>query len=390
MTPTAPDVPLDFDPASPEVRADPYPYYRYLRDHRPVAFLRSQNWYAVTCHEDVERVLRSPAEFSSAIMLGADRALLGRDPPAHSAVRRIANRIFDAGRMQALEHRIATIARQLVRPLVSDGRGDFVQQCAIELPVRIIAHLLGVEDDRLLDFKRWSAAIAAGPANIPPGRQVEVARQLRQFDRFFADLVATRQRQPGSDVVSALLYDAAGRDLLDPDDVCSLSKLLLIAGNETATNLAGNAMLALFATPGLQQCLRRDPRLCSAWVEETLRFDSPVQLLLRTATSAVEIKETLIPKGAVVAAFLGSANRDERRHRSPDTFELARAGSHLAFGTGPHYCLGAALARLEATIILRTLIEETRDLVFIESAAEVPQMPAIQLRGPQRLLIELR
>lgn len=371
-----------FDLLSPELRRDPYPTYRRLRDEHPVAVVEGMGWHAVTRHADVERVLRSPDEFSSAVMRSADRALLGQDPPAHTGVRKIVSSAFDISRIRAIEEWIGTVARSLVRGFVAAGGGDFVREIAVELPVRVIARLLGIGEDRLADFKTWSEAIVLGASRmIPPGKEAEVARHAEDFDRFFGDLVRCRRERPGDDVVSSLLP-------LAEEDVRSLAKLLLIAGNETTTNLMSNAMLALFTTPGLQQRLRDEPLLCRAWIDETLRFDSPVQVLLRSARTDLRLGGVPVPRGAIVAAFLGSANRDERFFPEPDAFRLDRSRPHLAFGAGPHFCAGASLSLVEATIALSILLEETRHIEPRESLAEVPRIPALQLRGLQRLRME--
>lgn len=376
-----------FDPRSEDARRDPYPHYRRLRDQHAVSFLKCMQWVAVTRHADVARVLRSPGEFSSTIMRSADHTLLGQDPPAHTGVRARVAQAFDAPRIRALVPRIGLTARALVRGFVAAGGGDFVREIAVELPVRIIAHMLGIEDDRLTSFKQWSeSVIMAASRMIPAGRQAELARHVADFDRCFVDLIERRRRQPGDDVVSALLQSSDAAALCD-GDVRSLAKLLLIAGNETTTNLMSNAMLALLTTPGLQQRLRDQPWLCRAWIDETLRFDAPVQILLRRANDAVEIGGTRIPKGATVAAFLGSANRDERQHHVPDSFVLERREPHLAFGAGPHFCLGAWLARLEATIGLSVLVAETRHVEALEDLAQLPRIAALQLRGPQRIFM---
>lgn len=376
-----------FDLLSAGVRRDPYPYYRSLRDENPVAFIERMSWYAVTRHADVERVLRSPGEFSSAIMRGADRALLGQDPPAHTPVRKTVARAFDLTRIRGLEQWIEAAARPLVRAFVKAGGGDFVREIAVELPIRVIAKLLGIDEDRRTEFKEWSEAVVLGASRmIPPGQEEEIARRVADFDHYFGDLIRRRRERPGEDIVSHLVR-ASEACLLAEEDVRSLAKLLLIAGNETTTNLMANGMLALFTVPGLQKRLREEPRLCRAWVDETLRFDAPVQIILRRTQLDVVLGGTLIPKGQAVAAFLGSANRDERHHPDPDAFRLERPEQHLAFGAGPHFCLGASLARLEATIGLSVLLEETRHLEAAESLAEVPRIPALQLRGLQRLRI---
>ncbi len=375
------------DLLAPDVIRNPYPLYRYLRDEHPVAFVEHVSWHAVTRHADVERVLRRPADFSSSIMRSADRALLGQDPPAHTGVRKIAVRAFDATRTRSLEHRVEATARSLVRRFVRAGGGDFVREVAVELPLRVVAHLLGIDEDRLTEFKGWSEAVVLRAGGmVPPEREAEIAQQVEDFDRFFEDLISRRREQPGDDLVSAIL-GAPEASLLEEEDVRSLAKLLLIAGNETTTNLMSNAAVALFTTAGLQERLRAEPRLCRAWVEETLRYDAPVQIVLRRTQGDIELGGMRIPQGQVVAAVIGSANRDERRHPDPDLFRLDRSTPNLAFGAGPHSCLGISLARLEATVGLSILLEETRHIEAMESVTELPRIPSLQLRGPQRLRI---
>jgi cytochrome P450 len=380
-----------FDLLSGELRRNPYPYYRYLRDELPIAFIARHGWYAVTRHEDVERVLRSHAEFSSSIMRSADRALLGQDPPSHTRVRRILSRLFEVTRRPAFEEWIERTARSLISRFVKAGGGDFVRDVAVDLPLLVTAHLLGTGEDRLNEFKEWSEAVVLGASRmIPPGQEAKIKERAERFDRYFADLIRRRREQPpdqlrgSEDIVSALLQAPEACEL-EEQDVRSLAKLLLIAGNETATNLMSNAMLAMFMTAELEERLRQEPQSCRAWVEETLRFDAPVQIILRRTQRDMELHGALIPEGHVVAAFLGSANRDERHHPDPDAFRLHRPQPHLAFGTGPHFCLGASLARLEATIVLSILIEETRHFEAIDCPAEIPRITALQLRGPQRL-----
>jgi cytochrome P450 len=320
-------------------------------------------------------------------MRSADQALLGQDPPAHTHVRRIVSREFNTTRIRALEAWIGVAARSLVCRFVKAGGGDFVRDVAVELPLRITAHLLGIDEDRLTQLKEWSEAVILGASRMaPPGQEGKLAQRVGDLDRYFNDLICRRREQPGEDIVSALLRTPEAWRL-EAEDMRSLAKLLLIAGSETTTNLMSNAMLAMFTTPNLQEQLRAGKGSCRAWVDETLRFDAPVQIILRRARLHLVLDGVQIPKGQVVAAFLGSANRDERRHPDPDAFRLNRSEPHLAFGAGPHFCLGASVARLAATIGLSILLEETRQVESMESLAEVPLIPALQLRGPQRLWI---
>jgi len=371
----------DFDPASASVRRDPYPFYRELRRARPIVFIPRLNAWGVVRHDDVARVLSSPDEFSSRVMRGADPVLLGSDPPAHTHARALAVCAFDAASPRALRPFIVATAEELLRPLIGAGTVDVVARFTAELPLRVMAHLLGIEADRLVMLAEASRAIAVGP---DAAREPGIPELLRGYEIFLRDLVARRARERATDVLSRFL-DAGG----SAEQACSLAKLLIVAGSETTTNLLGNALLAILAMPTLQERLRREPHLVAQCVEETLRFDSPVQIVLRVAARPVRLHSVDIERGHTVAAFIGSANRDERLHPAPDEFRLARSEPHLAFGTAAHHCLGAALARLEATIAFGMLLERTQRLTAAAPLAGVPRVPALQLRGPARLLVEM-
>ena len=372
------------------MRQDPYPYYKRLREDSPVAETTQRGIWVVSRYDDVLSMLGRPDLFSSSIMLRADAALLGTDPPAHTRTRRIVNHAFSAQRVASLEGDIGAIADGIVGRISSLGEFDLMSELAVPLPMIVIAEILGIETGKLEDFKRWSEAVvvdATGTSASLPRSQIQGS--LREFEAFFDRIISDRTLSPGEDLVSALLSPEIPEDRLDSRQVLDVCKLLLIAGNETTTNLIGNAVLALLRNQGELAKVTANPALVPALVEETLRYDAPVQFLNRITTQRVELSGASIPAGAVVMSILGSANRDERKFEDPDRFDVERnPRDHLAFGHGAHFCLGAPLARLEARMSLQALLPLLPRLQAADDQLErVPLVDSIQLRGPKRLLL---
>jgi cytochrome P450 len=239
-------------------------------------------------------------------------------------------------------------------------------------------------------MKRWSdAAVISGSGLRNARRHAEVMVDLAELDAYVRELIKRRSHKPADDFVSVLLR-GEGPKALTPDEVCSFTKLLLIAGNETTTNLIGNAMVILLSRPDLEVRVRADHSLIPAFVEETLRYDTPVQIAQRRATRDVELCGVVIPAGALVMALLASANRDESQFPDPDSFDLARTSeAHVAFGYGAHFCLGAMLARREAAITLQVLLARTRAVRAAEPLDDIQLVESIALRAPARLQIAL-
>ena len=384
---------LEYEPLSPRFRDDPYPVYRRLRDEAPVHFAPEAKMVCVSRHADVGFVLRRADLFSSAAMttvlsgaplsslgpgylLGLLRfllktrinpltvrkrkALISVDGERHEMLRGIVNRGFTPSRIASWEPRVrAIVAAQLAKL----GRGepfDVIEDLAIPLPVTIIAEMLGVDAARRADFKRWSNALlsvmsGAARRGSPDDSPLQDVSDLFIFLR---ETVQERRRHPSDDLVSVLV-DPARDSTLDEIDMVQFVVLLLVAGHETTTNLIGNAALALLEHPNAPERVAREPERVPGLVEEALRFDSPIQVVFRTVTRDTELAGTHIRRGAVVAALLGSANRDERAFPEPDRFDVERdTRGHVAFGFGPHFCLGAALARLEARVALEALVPE--------------------------------
>jgi cytochrome P450 len=245
--------------------------------------------------------------------------------------------------------------------------------------VIVIAEILGVDPERRDDFKRWSDAL------VFSGAMAGVAEDTRrEFRDYFGGVIEERRKEPREDLISVLTR-AEEADTLSPDEVLAFTMLLLIAGNETTTNLIGNAVLALLDNPDQLAKLQADAALVPNAVEEALRFDSPVQLIMRLSTGNTDVGGATIPAGAMVIPMYASANRDERQFADPDRFDITRANArdHVAFGYGPHFCLGAPLARLEAQVALEAVVGRLNGLRRLEERVE--WLPSPLIRGPRRL-----
>jgi cytochrome P450 len=370
-------------------------------------------------HADVSAALKDPATFSSSAMnsvlsdlgpIGPRMALgllgfllrtrvnpfemqrrgslISMDPPRHDALRGIVNRGFAPRRIAAWEARAREIAGAAVRGLRPGAPFDLMEELAVPLPVTLIAEMLGVETSRRRDFKRWSDAIIAlssGAARADPAAS-GILHHFTELYLYLRERVRERRAAPADDLISVLV-DPAREDVLDELDVIQFVVLLLVAGNETTTNLIGNAVHALLDRPEILARMAARPEAVPAVVEEALRFDPPIQMVFRETTRETRLHGVPLPAGSVVALLLGSANRDERVFDAPDRFDPERdTRAHLGFGFGPHFCLGSALARLEARVALEVLAPA---LVGCKrSGAAPPLVDSFLVRGRARLEIE--
>jgi cytochrome P450 len=303
-----------------------------------------------------------------------DSSLIGNDPPRHKQLRDLVSRAFTPRAVANLEPRIAQIADELLDSVIPTGRMDFVRDFSDPLPVIVIAEMLGIPTDDRATFKRWSDDLIGESGDYDSLQsEQEVARRrasLDGMDDYFRKIIDARRKNPRNDLISGLVEAEIDGERLSEDDLLAFCDLLLIAGNVTTTNLLGNAILCLTEHQDQLTRLRQDVGLLPSAVEEVLRFESPVQALSRITAAEVEIRGQSLPEGALVIAFLGSANRDDTVFPHPEQFDIARdPNPNLAFGMGIHFCLGAPLARLESRVALRVLFDRVQDWEIVDQKA---------------------
>lgn len=388
--------------------ADPYPAYREWRRQRPVA-RPQERLFVLSRFADCEAVLADasfgrnepgdqrpfPGRARTRPAGEVDaRSFLRLNPPDHTRLRRLVSRAFTPARVKALTPHIETITGELLDGI--DGKTgpfDLVERLALPLPVRVICELLGVPPSDYALITEWSAALSRA---LDPGFLLTGANRVRQrdarnaFAAYLRGLLPVRRDFPGGDLISALVQVHDEGDALSEDELIGTLMLLLVAGHETTRSLIGGGALALLRHPGQLAVLREHPELTGQAVEEMLRYDPPVQLLMRYALRDAQVAGTPVPAGSFVLLLLGAANRDESVFRDPDSFEIRRddARRQLAFGHGIHFCLGAPLARLEATVALRRLLPL---LSRVRIAAEPEWKPNTVLRGLRQLqLVDAR
>jgi pimeloyl-[acyl-carrier protein] synthase len=403
--------PLGFNPFLPEVREDPYPLYRRLREEDPVHSSLPGLW-VLTRHADCAAILKDHRRFSSdsrnselyqvyrasmgdqeIAMLADDapRSMLFVDPPDHTRMRTLVNKVFTARVVESLRPQMQQIVDGLLDGFTErEGAPvDLVTDLAYPLPIAIICEMLGVPKEDWGLFRHWSGELVL---TLDPLVTLDVLERansaLEGFRQYFDGLYRERRAHPTEDVLSALLEAEEKGDRLSHDELFSTSILLLVAGHETTVNLISNGVLALLRNPDQLRRLQREPSLIRTAVEELLRYDSPVQLIGRTVMDPVEIGGHEIPRGHQVVGVLGAANRDPEQFSDPDRLDIGREDNrHLAFGGGIHFCLGAPLARVEGQIAIGSLV---RRFGTIDLADDNPERrETITLRGLKSLPVRL-
>ncbi len=382
---------------TPEVLACPYDFYRRVRTEAPVHQTPLGFWL-VSRYDDVLSVVRDPERFSSSFSgafaggreptpelraIAAEgyppaNTLLTNDPPSHTQFRGLVNKAFTPKRVAQLEGEIRGIANDLIDRWIDTGRVELVSQFAVPLPLTVIADALGVDRADMADFKRWSDdSVAPLSGLLSPERQLECARSRVEMQHYLAARCEERRSEPRDDLLSDLVharFDGGERagEQLTMAELLNVIEQLLVAGNETTTKLIAAGMLLLIEHPEQMRRVLADPSLVPNLVEEALRMESPVQMLPRVTTVDVELGGVTIPKGSMVMVMYGCANRDEARFEAADRFDVTRANArtHLAFGQGPHFCVGAALARSEARIAFELLLSRAHDWALDASVAE--------------------
>ena len=392
---------------SPEVLECPYPYYQRVREEAPVHQTPLGFW-AVSRYEDVLSVVRNPEVFSSLAQSNSFvttpppevleiakqgyprvNTLLSNDPPSHTQFRNLVNKAFLPKRVAQLEDSIRKITNDLIDAFINDGKVDLVEQFAVGVPLTVIADALGVDRADMPKFKKWSDdSVAPLSGMLTPERQIECAHSRIEFQNYMVDRVHEREANLRDDLLSDLVqarFDSGERagEGMTMAEMLDVIAQLLVAGNETTTKLIAAATLMLIENPEQMAKVRADHSLIPNLVEEALRMEAPVQMLPRFTKDDVEVGGVAIPKGSVVMVMYGCANRDGAKYPNPDMFDIERdnARTQMAFGQGPHFCVGAALARSEARIAFELLLSRLNNIALASVETPTHRELSMTLRG---------
>jgi cytochrome P450 len=357
---------------APEFRANPYPAYAHMLS-RDVYEVKYEGWtdYVVTQYDHVAALLRDPRLVRENTGDGSwtppenwqpyfqmlQHWMLMRNPPDHTRLRGLVNKAFTPAAINRLRGRIEQVADALIDAFPARGEFDLISAYAFELPVRVIADMLGVPVADRERFKQWSNALAAAIDFSDKATVLDAAAQAaRDMTVYMRELIADKRARPADDILSGMVHAEEQGDRLSEDEVIANCGLLLFAGHETTVNLIGNGVYTLLKHPDQLERLKRDPSLVPGAVEEILRYESPVQATARLVSEDVRVGADTLPKGVNVMLVMAAANRDPRHFTHPGRFDLARnEARHQTFGGGIHYCVGAPLARMEGQIGLEKL-----------------------------------
>lgn len=393
----------------PDFYFDPYPVYHELRASDPVHWSDIMGSWVLTRYDDVVATMRDPRRFSNAgrHALSLDRlpehvrkkakpiyehyavGLIHTDPPDHTRMRALINKVFTVRAMESLRPRVQKIVDDLLDAAAPNGQMDVMAALAYPLPVAIISQILGIPAEDNDNFAYWNEGVNELTAS---GRTTEanLARGLPIFQHlraYLRDLIEKRRRDPQDDLLSALVMVEEEGDRLSEEELITNYQTLITAGFETTMNLIGTGLLTLLRHPYQLARLRSDPSLTASAVEELLRYETPFQRNWRVAAQDVELGGKRIRRGQLVAQMLGAANRDPEVFPDPDRFDISRnSGSHIAFGYGIHFCIGAPLARIEADIAFRTLLRRFPKLRLMQEIAD--WRGEIVFRGLNSLMVE--
>jgi pimeloyl-[acyl-carrier protein] synthase len=390
------DPSLDADFFSPEIRADPWPFFARLRAADPVHHRPGGDWL-LTRYADCQAVLADPrcssnpaheaqpAEGSPARQAGSN-LLLFLDPPDHTRLRRLVSKAFTPRRVEGLRPRIAELVDTLLDEVAGERTFDVLEALGYPLPVIVICDLMGVPKGDRNDLKEWSTAASRLLDPDVEGATLEQGLLgAMALAGYFDQLFEERRRSPQDDLVSGLVAAEEAGDRLSADELRAITVLLFIAGHETTMNLIGNGTYALLRNPDQLALVRDDPEVARPAIEELLRFDGPVHATARVPTEDIDVGGTTIPKGDRMIVALGAANRDPAEYPDPDRLDVTREDNrHLTFSHGIHFCLGASLARVEGQVAIPRLLQRFPDL---QLAAEPSYREHLVLRGLTELQV---
>ncbi len=381
---------VEFSPYAYEVHEDPYPLYAQLRAEAPVYRNEELDFWALARHADVLAAFKDVKRFSSRFGVSIDpsaygpharigMSFLAMDPPEHTRMRGLVSRSFTPRRVKEMAPRIREIAIARLEPLVGSGSFDAIAEYAGRLPMDVISEMLGVPEADRTSLRSWADLLVhrkEGMMDVPP----EGAEAFSKILSYFGELIADRRKRPGDDLLSAMLAFNRDEDHLSDQELLAFCNLMIVAGNETTTKLIANALYWLDENPSQRTRVSKGEVQMSQWVEETLRYDNSTQMLLRTLSEEITIGGKTLPENARVLLLVGSANRDEAVFERPSEYDLTRDCSRmLSFGKGTHFCLGASLARLEATISMQEWWKRFPD--YRVEADGVERVHSVNVRG---------
>jgi cytochrome P450 len=396
---------MSYDPLNPVITSEPYPYYAKLRADEPVKWIESLQGYAVARWDDVVTVLSDGKTYSSSkfwpALLGEYDPvpevppMISLDPPGHMRIRKLASKVFVPSRVGAMSEKVYAVAEELVDEIVAKhgnaGEFDFVWEFSALFPVTVIADVLGVDLERRVDFKHWVDDLlsAGNRAAYGPDRLAVIAASSKAIRAYFEEVYDQRAANPGSDLISGFIQAEFNGERLTRSEVLNLAILLLIGGVETTTNLLGITFVHLKRNPEVYAEIQRDPSKLSLLIEEILRLDGPVQMLFRHTTCDTTLAGVDIPAGSLVLPLLGSANHDEQKFPNSEELELMRNPKEtVAFGQGPHFCLGQYLSRMEGKAALEVLFRRFEHILPVSD--DVAWMDSYFARGPKTLPVRFK
>lgn len=380
-----------FSPYDYDFHEDPYPVYDRLREQAPLYRNEELGFWALSRYAEVSAGFRDSKRLSSANGVSLDPAAYGphahkvmsflaMDSPRHARMRSLVSKGFTPRRVRELEPRIAELTRQHLDPALERGEFDFVGEFAGKLPMDVISELMGVQESDRDQLRHLADAVVHREDGVfdVPHSAAEASLELLQY---YAEMLAERRRRPTEDLTSALLEAEIDGDRLTDEEITGFLFLMVVAGNETTTKLLANSVYWGWRNPDQLAKPLADSSRVPDWVEETLRYDTSSQVIARTAATDLEYHGRTVPSGDCVLLLVGSANRDPRTFAEPDRYDIDRDTSQqiASFGGGPHFCLGAHLARLEARIALTELVERVRGIEV--DAAQAQRVHSTNVRG---------
>jgi cytochrome P450 len=377
---------------------DPFPMYKEMRENNPVFYDPDRFNWNIYCYDDVQRGLSDYSIFSSQYQRDRNlsttepfaASMISTDPPRHRQLRSLVTQVFTPKAVDQLAPRIQAIVAEYLDKMKDQDHMEVVADLAYPLPVTVIAEMMGIPVEDREKFKHWSDRIVSFADTFEQGGEFAWDNTVMEMVAYFLEMIQQRKLKPQSDLISGLLQANIDGQYLDLPELLGFCVLLLVAGNETTTNLIANAMWTFAEHSNAWQMLRLHPELLPNAIEEVLRYRSPVQSMFRNTLEDVEISGIRIPKRSMVSVWIGSANRDVNQFPNPDTFDIKRSPNrHLAFGNGIHYCLGAPLARLEAKIALGALLERI-PAFELEPGAHLERLPSLIVYGPKSVPIQIK